>query len=493
MKISLSTDSVTKAKADLVAVGVRARKSGADRDLAALDRAMGGALSAQAKDEDFRGQAGEILKVPTRGRVAASWVVLVGLGDRGPSARDAYTVANRGAAAAKLQKSVAVVLPAEATVESVRGAAEGALAGAYRYDRYLTGARKPKGGVQRALILCPGKPSDELEAAVDEGSVVAESVNLARDLVNAPPNDLTPIALAEAAVAAVKGTGVKTTVWNKRQIQRAGMRLFLAVNQGGGNEPRFVHLAWTPPRPKKKVAFVGKGLTFDSGGLCIKPAKGMLDMKCDMAGAATTIGVVRAAARLRLPVEVHGVIGCTENMSGDYAYRPGDVFTSLDGKTVEIINTDAEGRLVLADILAWTRDNLAPHLHDRPRHAHRRVHGRPRQVEGRLLRERRRALFALHVGCRPRRRAILALATRRRSRRDAEERHRRHQAHRRLTRRLHHGGAVPPRVRGLDAWAHCDIAGPAYLERAHHTNPKGGTGFGIATGVEFLRGLAGRG
>jgi leucyl aminopeptidase len=150
-------------------------------------------------------------------------------------------------------------------------------------------------------------------------------------------------------------------VLDKQAILKAGMRLHYAVGQGSSNEPRFIHLSYTPKGAKKTLAFVGKGLTFDSGGLCIKPAQGMGEMKSDMGGAAAVLGLMAAIAVLKPKVAVHGIIGAAENMPDGAAYRPGDIFKSLDGKTVEIINTDAEGRLVLADALAYARD-LAPDL-----------------------------------------------------------------------------------------------------------------------------------
>jgi leucyl aminopeptidase len=162
-----------------------------------------------------------------------------------------------------------------------------------------------------------------------------------------------PQRLAAEAQRMAKANGIRCTVLDRREIKKQGMKLLLAVGRGSRNEPRFVHMVYRPERAKKKVVVVGKGLTFDSGGLCIKPASGMEEMKTDMAGAANVIGLLAACAAVEPKVEVHGIIAAAENMPDGAAYRPGDVFTSLAGKTVEIINTDAEGRLVLADALAY--------------------------------------------------------------------------------------------------------------------------------------------
>src|SRR5204863_5063456 len=156
-----------------------------------------------------------------------------------------------------------------------------------------------------------------------------------------------------------KETGLKVQVFDFKEIQRRGMKLIQAVGQGSERKPCMVHLSWTPPKASRRLVFIGKGITFDSGGLSIKPAAGMGEMKHDMSGAANVVGLLAACAAVRPDVEVHGIIASAENMPDGNAYRPGDVFGSLDGKTVEIINTDAEGRLVLADALAYARD-LAP-------------------------------------------------------------------------------------------------------------------------------------
>jgi leucyl aminopeptidase len=190
---------------------------------------------------------------------------------------------------------------------------------------------------------------------------VAAGVNVARDLSNEPPNVLTPAALAQAASDAAKAHHVKAQVFDFKEIQKRGMLLVQAVGQGSKNEPRFVHMSYVPANAKKKLVFVGKGVTFDSGGISIKPAQGMGEMKHDMSGAANVVGLMAIVGDLKLPVEVHGIIACVENMPGGGAYRPGDVWGSLDGKQVEIINTDAEGRLILADALAYARE-LKPDL-----------------------------------------------------------------------------------------------------------------------------------
>jgi leucyl aminopeptidase len=270
------------------------------------------------------------------------------------------------------------------------------------------------------------------------------------------------------------------------------MRLLLAVNRGSGFEPRVVHLVHKPADAKKKVVFVGKGLTFDAGGLCIKPAKSMADMKCDMAGAATTLGIVLAAARLALPIEVHGLIGSTENMLGEHAYRPGDVYKSREGKTVEIINTDAEGRLVLADVLDFACSLSPDYLID-----HATLTGACMIALGPWT----AGLFSNDEGLAQRYLGAadtegesywrLPLSTDLRKTMESD-----------VADLKHIGGAFGGAITaalflkefvGKSRWLHLDIAGPAFQDRPHGRYPKGGTGFGVATGVRFLEDLVASG
>ncbi len=185
--------------------------------------------------------------------------------------------------------------------------------------------------------------------AAERARVLATSVHLVRDLVNAAPNDLYPEAFAGAAKDAAKGTGVKVTVLDDKALASGGYGGLVAVGQGSVRGPRLVKVAWSPSKPAAKVALVGKGITFDSGGISLKPPTSMVAMKSDMAGAAAVLGTVLAAARLKLPVAVTGWLCLAENMPSGTAQRPSDVITIRGGKTVEVLNTDAEGRLVLAD------------------------------------------------------------------------------------------------------------------------------------------------
>ena len=489
MRITLSTDAPKAAAVDILAIGVRRKKFDKDEALTTLDKALGGVLDEWFKDEGFAAKPNQTLKVPARGRVQAKWILLVGLGTKSSDVEAARMLGHQAAKASSRQKSAALVLP-EVSPASVRVATEALIQGAYTYSPYKTGTRKPKGGLARCAILTPDAKSNGLKKAVKFGTAVAESVNLARDMVNAPPNDLNPVTLAELAKSEAEKLGLDVTVWNKKQIEKAGMNLFLAVNRGSAIEPRFIHIVYKPAKARTKVAFVGKGLTFDAGGLCLKPAKSMVDMKCDMAGSAATLGLVLAAARLELPVEVHAIIGSTENMLGAAAYRPGDVFTSLNGKTVEIINTDAEGRLVLADCLAWTVDNVKPDI----------------------LIDHATLTGACMVALGPYRAGLYTrdedlAQTYATASELADERFWQMPLDRSLRKQLdsfiadlkHTGGSYGGSITaalfleefvGDTNWMHLDIAGPAFNDSPNGRTPKGGTGFGVGTAVRFLEYLA---
>jgi leucyl aminopeptidase len=327
--------------------------------LDALDRELGGAISAQASREEFAAKLGSLVTVNTLGKSPARTVIVYGLGDHHhvkPAQLRVMAARAARAANGEKAKTLTIVAP-DGDKATIRALAEGAVLGAYRFTKYLTGDRAPKTALETVTLAV-----DKVDAAAREGLRLGEqighAVNFTRDLVTEPPNELNAEELANRAATIAKDNGLKIQVFDKAEIRRRKMHLLLAVNQGSTNEPRFVHMTYAPKgakKPTKKIVFVGKGLTFDSGGLCIKPADGMLDMKVDMTGAANVVGLMAAVAALKPNVEVHGIFAATDNMPDGNSYRPGDVWGSMDGKTVEIINTDAEGRLVLADALAYAR------------------------------------------------------------------------------------------------------------------------------------------
>jgi leucyl aminopeptidase len=363
MSLKISVRSVLPARevGDLVVVltpllGGRPKKN-QRTTLDGFDRALGGALGRLIKKEEFKGKKDQQISLSTLGRVKADRLVVYGVGDvekLGPA--DIRTIAAKAARAANADKAKRLVLGVPEGLEGrLREIVEGLELGAYRFTKYLTGDRKPKAELGQVALCLVGNVPADAKAQIDLGQTVAAGVNLARDLSNEPPNVLYPDTLAEAAKAAAKDANLKVVAFDFKEIQKRGMKLLQAVGQGSEHKPAFVHFSYVPAKPKRRIAFVGKGITFDSGGLSIKPAAGMGEMKHDMSGAANIVGFMSIIGKLKPDVEVHGILAAAENMPDGNSYRPGDVWGSLDGKSVEIINTDAEGRLILADALAYAR------------------------------------------------------------------------------------------------------------------------------------------
>jgi leucyl aminopeptidase len=350
-KISLSKAAPHKAKTDAVIVGVA--KSGDSVDVAPggedVASALGRSFASTLKSLGVKGSAGEVTKLPGGGATKAPVVVLVGLGEGSDVDQEKLRRAV-GSAVRDLKDvgSVAVALPAD-SLERLRAIAEGVLLGGYSFTRYLSeNNAKPPGEVVVLTSLARNKAALN---AVDEAQTVAHRVNSARDLVNTPASDLNPVTFADYVVQQARGTKVSVKVLDERALESGGYGGILGVGQGSVTPPRLVTMSYKPRGAKAHIALVGKGITFDSGGLSIKPSTGMTTMKCDMSGAAAVVSATLAIAELGLPVQVTAYASLAENMPSGTATRPGDVLTMYGGKTVEVLNTDAEGRLVLADAI----------------------------------------------------------------------------------------------------------------------------------------------
>jgi leucyl aminopeptidase len=319
-----------------------------------LSRAVRAGLSASLAGLGVTGAADQVLRIPSAGATAAPVLVLTGLGPA-PQGRGRYDAeALRRAAGAATRSlsgvsSVAVALPV-ADVAALGAVAEGALYGAYEFSRHRSRTAKDAKPAVAAITVIGGNPREKaVRAAAARAEILGAAMHLTRDLVNTAPGDQPPAALADAVVAAVKGTSIKATVLDEKALTKGGYGGIMGVGKGSVRPPRLVKLSYSPAHPKAHLALVGKGITFDSGGLSLKPPAGMEAMKSDMAGAAAVAAAVRAIAALGLPVRVTGWLAIAENMPSGTAQRPSDVMTTYGGRTVEVLNTDAEGRLVLAD------------------------------------------------------------------------------------------------------------------------------------------------
>ena len=487
LQIQLASGDASSAVCDVLIVSVCQGAVASHPVVVALDKALGGALLEHVKSVEFEAKPDQSLELPSLGRLKAKKLVLLGVGKQADldSARlraslAASVRANSGGSTRVLH----VVLP-EAEVE-LRAVGEAVALGAYRFTKYFTGDRKPKAELAKiAVHLARGNASAADKKQLDLGVGVAEAVAIARDAVNEPPNVLTPEGLAEVARGIARKHKLKIKVLDKKGIATAGMNLLYAVGQGSENEPRFIHISYVPKKKHKKIVFVGKGITFDSGGLCIKPAAGMGEMKSDMGGAAAVLGMIAAVATVRPDVEVHAIVAAAENMPDGSAYRPADIFTSLDGKTVEIINTDAEGRLVLADALTYAT-RLKPDV----------------IIDAATLTG--AALVALGKTCSAFYATEDELArSLERAARTAGEQFWRMPLLEELGEQLKSdvadlkhtadrwGGSISAALFlrefvGKFPWIHCDVAGPVLADRAKGMYPKGGTGHPVLTFLNFV-------
>ncbi len=266
-------------------------------------------------------------------------------------------------------KNIAVLfpyaLPTFTEEETLRLTADYLSGTDYKYDRFITVKKDEKAPSIHSVLIAPSSAdAKQLRNLQKSAIAVSDGVRTVRDLGNAPSNIVTPTTLAERAVEIANELGIKCTVYGRREIQRMKMGGLIAVNRGSIEEPKFIVLEYAPPRAKKHVALVGKGITFDSGGISIKPAERMEEMKFDMCGAAAVIGTIEAAAKLGLPVKISGFIPSTDNLPSGSAYKPGEIITMMSGKTVEIVNTDAEGRMILGDALHYASLRKPDHLID---------------------------------------------------------------------------------------------------------------------------------
>ncbi|HEV2376741.1 MAG TPA: leucyl aminopeptidase [Streptosporangiaceae bacterium] len=326
-----------------------------------VDDALGGTLAATLATLGATGELGEITKIPTAGRLTAPLLIAVGIGQpaSGPDAPVDPDPLRRatGAAVRELATShrrtgngewrIALALPTREAAEA-EAVALGALLGGYSFNRYRPA---PAGRTTLALLAANAHAAEALRRA----QILATAVNLVRDLVNTSPSDLVPATFAERAVLVAADAGFEVSVLDEEALAEGGYGGILGVGKGSVHPPRLVRLDYNPPAAEKVLVLAGKGITFDSGGLSLKPAKAMPAMKSDMGGAAAVLGAMQAIAALRLPVHVVGYLPLAENMPSGSAQRPSDVLTIFGGTTVEVTNTDAEGRLVLADTLVRSR------------------------------------------------------------------------------------------------------------------------------------------
>ncbi|MFO0705294.1 MAG: leucyl aminopeptidase [Nitrospira sp.] len=334
----------------------------AKQDAAAVDKAMGGVLRELLDSKEFEGKANELALVHTQGKLPAKRVLLVGLGKKKDVTIDhcrqamGYVAKRvRQIKAESFTVSVPTVVPRGASpVEVAQALAEGAILGSYQFTAYLSSASGKE--VRSMAILASQKSAlRPISEGIRRGVATAEATVLVRDLCNHPSNVLTPTKIANEAKAIAKEESLSLKILEQKDMEELGMGALLGVARGSHEPPKFIILEYKGAKKKdeRPVVLVGKTITFDTGGISLKPAENMEHMKADMTGGAEVLASVRAAARLKLPLHLISILPVAENMPGGRAMKPGDVVKTLSGKTVEVQNTDAEGRLILSDALAY--------------------------------------------------------------------------------------------------------------------------------------------
>jgi leucyl aminopeptidase len=353
LSFTVSTAAADRVTADLLAVPI-AKDAELGRGADAVDAALDGGLVAFLGEAGFEGKLGETLAVPTGGRLKAKAALLVGVGD--PAAltvdgvrRAAAAVARRAGKAASVATTLAAAGRDLALEDAAQAVAEGIVLGGYQYLEYKGDAKPSK--LKKVTVLATGGAS--VRAAVERGAAIGDAVTWARDMVNTPSKEKSPSDMVAAARKLLRGTGVSVQVLDVKQLQAQRMGGVLGVGQGSEQAPRFLKMTYAPSGARgKPLAFVGKGVVFDSGGLSLKTPGGMETMKTDMSGGAAVIAAMSTLADLGVKTRVTGYVPLVENMPSGSAIRPGDVLKIRNGKTVEVLNTDAEGRLILADALS---------------------------------------------------------------------------------------------------------------------------------------------
>ncbi len=379
---------------------------------------------------------------------------------------------------------------------SIRAIVEGLLLGAYRFEKYKS---KPKKLKLKNIILSLEEYNqhpveiDKAAIQVHKGQIIADATNFTRDIVNTAPDDCYPAVMADIAKALADEVGLKCKILKPKEIKKEKMNALLSVGKASPHTPRVIHLSHIPKEPKAVISLIGKGLTYDSGGLSLKPADYMVTMKADKSGGSAVMGIMKAVAELDLPIEVHGFIGAVENMIGPDAYKPDDVLVAKNGKTIEVRNTDAEGRLVLADVLCYAQQEVdADYIFDYATLTGACVVGLGQYTSGVMGHNdavKKMIVNEAHNAG--------ELATALDFNRHLKKTIKSEIADICNIANTRYGGAI---TAGLflsefidknhkSKWGHIDIAGPAFVEHAWAENPHGASGAGVRMTVKLLEKL----
>lgn len=364
MKISIEKALLERVRAEVLVIGLFEDVKALSGEARTLDKALKGKVSSALSSGDFHGKVGESLLIYTDGKISAKRLLLIGLGKQAEfNLEGIRRAAGRSAKGVNRleKKEFHAILPEIAKgvplQDQARAWTIGAIMANYKYTAFKGKEESAKKELREARLVSrdSGKVK-EIQKGISQGEAIAEVVNQAREMINSPGNVMTPTKLAETAKKLAEENRIKSEILGPKEIAALKMGGLLGVSSGSDQPPRFIVLDYKPAgRIKKTIAVVGKGITFDSGGISIKPAQGMDQMKYDMSGGAAAIGTAVLAARLKLPLRIVSIIPATENLPSGKALKPGDIIRMYSGKNVEVVNTDAEGRLILADALAYAK------------------------------------------------------------------------------------------------------------------------------------------
>jgi len=484
MKVQLSKNNVLKSTSDLLIFSLFSGEK-LSSDLKKIDKILNGSISKSFNKKDFNGQYGKINRFNTNGNIQVKTVLILGLGEKKEfSFNRCYRVfAKVGKEIEPADESVGIAFELNGN-NLLSSSIEGLLQGNYKFNKYKTENRKNTDITFTVFSksISERNFSRQLKKAIN----ITKAVYLARDLVNEPPVYLTPAKLSEISESVASEGNLEIKILGKEEIKSAGMNGLYSVSRGSTQPPRFIHFTYTPKtKSKKTIAIVGKGVTFDSGGLCLKPAGSMLTMKMDMGGSAVVVGAMKAIAELKPKHTIHGIIAATENMTGGDAYKPDDVLYALNGKSIEIINTDAEGRIALSDALSYAVDLGVDEIIDLATLTGACIVGLGSYTAG-VMGNNKKLINSIlessdNVG---EKMWQLPLDDELRKEIKSNIADIKNVGSR-------WGGAI---TAGLflehfvsdTPWTHIDIAGPAYLEKSNDVYPQGGTGFGVRTLVNYL-------
>ena len=373
LDIEVRIGDISKTRADNILFGIFDGVKKLSDNLVKIDKSLNGEITKLIKEGEIKGKLSEVTVIHSLGKNPAGRVAIIGLGKTEELTPDKIRLAIADACRA-LRKKGAKQIDATlmgvgvnniTTQTSAQAITEGTILGLYTFNRHIT-KKQEQGEIEELVIIDRNsKNKTGIQQGIARGKILAEAANLARDMVNEPPNYMTPTILAEEAKKVAEKHGLKIEIMERKQMQELGMGALLGVAQGSQQPPKFIVLKYQGKSTKTiDIALVGKGITFDSGGISLKPTQDMGDMKSDMAGGASVIAAIGAIAQLKPKINVMAIVPATENLPSGTALKPADVLTAMNGKTIEIISTDAEGRLILADALGYANKQGAKAIVD---------------------------------------------------------------------------------------------------------------------------------